>query len=148
EGHTAFLRYACKMATGSGKTTVMGMLAAWSILNKVRDRTRKEFSDFILALCPTVTIRDRLRELDPGHGDGSIYRTRDLVPEADMPDLRRGQVVVLNWHAFELRTTRPDAARVVRSGRRIETTEKVTIAAERKKGQRGRVLTPEAFIAL
>jgi hypothetical protein len=29
------LRYACKMATGAGKTTVMGMLTAWSILNKV-----------------------------------------------------------------------------------------------------------------
>ena len=29
EGHKAFVRYACKMATGSGKTTVMGMLAAW-----------------------------------------------------------------------------------------------------------------------
>src|SRR5205814_1648514 len=46
EGCTAFVRYACKMATGSGKTTVLGMLAAWSILNKVRDRTRKEFADF------------------------------------------------------------------------------------------------------
>ena len=37
-GMQAFRRYACKMATGSGKTTVMGMLAAWSILNKVTDR--------------------------------------------------------------------------------------------------------------
>ena len=34
-GYKAFQRYALKMATGSGKTTVMGMLAAWSILNKV-----------------------------------------------------------------------------------------------------------------
>src|SRR5699024_1030636 len=34
-GISAFLRYACKMATGTGKTTVMGMLAAWSILNRV-----------------------------------------------------------------------------------------------------------------
>ena len=30
-GMRAFRRYACKMATGNGKTTVMGMLAAWSI---------------------------------------------------------------------------------------------------------------------
>lgn len=28
EGYVGFRRYACKMATGSGKTTVMGMLAA------------------------------------------------------------------------------------------------------------------------
>ncbi len=26
-----FIRYACKMATGSGKTAVMAMLAAWNI---------------------------------------------------------------------------------------------------------------------
>lgn len=32
-GFSSFKRYACKMATGTGKTTVMGMLAAWSILN-------------------------------------------------------------------------------------------------------------------
>ena len=32
-GMRAFRRYACKMATGCGKTTVMGMLAAWCILN-------------------------------------------------------------------------------------------------------------------
>ena len=37
-GYTGFLRYACKMATGAGKTTVMGMVAAWSIHNKVQDR--------------------------------------------------------------------------------------------------------------
>jgi type III restriction enzyme len=29
QGYAGFLRYACKMATGAGKTTVMGMLAAW-----------------------------------------------------------------------------------------------------------------------
>ena len=65
EGYAGFLRYACKMATGSGKTTVMGMLAAWSILNKVNDRRDARFSDVVLVVCPNVTIRDRLRELDP-----------------------------------------------------------------------------------
>ncbi len=38
DGVTAFKRYATKMATGSGKTMVMAMLAAWSILNKVNNR--------------------------------------------------------------------------------------------------------------
>jgi type III restriction enzyme len=41
-GYNAFKRYACKMATGSGKTTVMGMLAAWSILNKGRTETMED----------------------------------------------------------------------------------------------------------
>ena len=45
DGYTGFERYACKMATGSGKTTVMGMLAAWSILNKLNNRNDARFSD-------------------------------------------------------------------------------------------------------
>jgi type III restriction enzyme len=59
-----FLRYACKMATGSGKTTVMAMLAAWSILNKVTNKTDKRFSDVILIVCPNITIKGRLQELN------------------------------------------------------------------------------------
>jgi type III restriction enzyme len=65
EGLAGFLRCACKMATGSGKTTVMGMLAAWSILNKVNDRSDGRFSEVVLVICPNVTIRDRLREPIP-----------------------------------------------------------------------------------
>ena len=65
EGFAGFQRYACKMATGAGKTTVMGMLAAWSILNKVNDRSDGRFSDVVLVVCPNVTIRERLGELNP-----------------------------------------------------------------------------------
>jgi len=80
EGYTGFQRFASKVATGGGKTTVMGMLAAWSILNKVNDRSNGRFSDVVLVVCPNVTIRNRLRELDPDLGEASIYRTRELVP--------------------------------------------------------------------
>jgi type III restriction enzyme len=85
QGYTGVLRYACKMATGAGKTTVMGMLVAWSILNKVNDRNDARFSDVVLVVCPNVTIRGRLRELDPEEGEASIYRTRDLVPSHSGP---------------------------------------------------------------
>ena len=51
-GYKSFRRYACKMATGSGKTTVMGMVAAWSILNKVHDRSNGRYSDVVLVVCP------------------------------------------------------------------------------------------------
>ncbi len=98
--YKAFRRYACKMATGSGKTTVMGMLAAWSILNKVQHRGDARFSDVVLVVCPNLTIRERLAELDPARGNASIYRTRDLVPQHLMPSLRRGRVLVKNWHEF------------------------------------------------
>jgi type III restriction enzyme len=61
EGFTGFACYAYKMATGTGKTTVMAMLAAWSILNKVDNRSDGRLSDVVLVVCPNVTIRGRLR---------------------------------------------------------------------------------------
>lgn len=92
------------MATGSGKTAVMAMLAAWSILNKINNRGDARFSEVVLAVCPNVTIRDRLQELDPDHGDASVYRNRDLVPAHLMPSLTQGRVLVTNWHVFEPKT--------------------------------------------
>ena len=126
QGYAGFLRYACKMATGSGKSTVMAMLAAWSILNKINDRSDARFSDVVLLICPNVTIRDRLRELDPEQGEASLYRTRDLVPPHLMPLLSQGRVIVTNWHVFEPQVPQPGgvSAKVVRAGkaeRRIET---------------------------
>lgn len=103
KGYKAFTRHALKMATGSGKTTVMGMLAAWQILNKVTDTQNAKYSDTVLIVCPNVTIRDRLRELDPALGDLSLYKTRDLVPAHRLADLRRGEVFVTNWHHLERR---------------------------------------------
>lgn len=91
DGAKPFVRYACKMATGAGKTTVMGMLAAWSILNKVNSRSDGRFSDVVLVGCPNVTIRSRLGELDPNAGDASLYRTRDLVPQHLMGQLTQGR---------------------------------------------------------
>jgi type III restriction enzyme len=118
EGAKAFLRYACKMATGSGKTTVMGMIAAWSILNKVNDRANKLFSDIVLVVCPTVTIRYRLAELDPELGDASLYRTRDLVPPHLLPSLTQGKVLIKNWHEFEVKEVPSlhNGAKVVKAG--------------------------------
>ncbi|MGH3560997.1 MAG: hypothetical protein ACRDTN_04140 [Mycobacterium sp.] len=104
-GVEAFRRYACKMATGSGKTTVMAMLIAWSILNKVAARGDARFSDVVIVVCPNLTIKGRLGELDPATGEASIYRTRDLVPSDLMTSLRRGRVLVKNWHEFERKMT-------------------------------------------
>ncbi len=119
-----FLRHACNMATGSGKTAVMGMLAAWSILNKVADRTDKRFSDVVLVLCPNVTIRERLQELDPHRGEASIYRTRDIVPPHLMSDLRKGHVLIHNWHLLapqEMNQVGGVGAKVVNRGQESDT---------------------------
>ena len=63
KGADGFVRYASKLATGTGKTTVMAMLSAWSILNKIIDRSDKRFSDTVLVVCPNVPIRKRSASL-------------------------------------------------------------------------------------
>jgi type III restriction enzyme len=147
EGFSGFLRYACKMATGSGKTTVMGMLAAWSILNKAHNRGDARFSDVVLVVCPNVTIRSRLRELDPEYGEGSIYRTRDLVPPALMKDLTQGKVLVMNWHGFEPQAPAAggERSRVLKAGREERTVETIQIGNKTTTARGSRYLTQEAY---
>ena len=144
EGCPAFERRCAKMATGSGKSTVAGMLAAWSILNKVADRGDARFSDTVLMVCPNVTIRRRLNELDPAEGEASLYRTRDLVPDSMMPDLVRGRVVITNWHVFEPQSP-GSGARVDKRGVPKITTEWIVIGAKRTTARGNRYYTPEAF---
>ncbi len=146
-GHTGFTRYACKMATGSGKTTVMGMIAAWSILNKVNDRADSRFSDVVLVVCPNVTIRGRLRELDPDEGEASIYRTRDLVPAHLMPRLTQGKLIVTNWHAFQQQAVQVGgvSSRVVKAGVPELTRETITIGNKTTTARGTRYMTPAMF---
>jgi len=132
QGYRAFMRYALKMATGSGKTTVMGMLAAWSILNKLANPQAPEYSDTVLILCPNITIRDRLQELSPERDEISLYRTRELVPPHRMTDLRRGEVFVTNWHNLERRElgdVNGQSARVVKRGIPTETIRTIKVTA-------------------
>ncbi len=145
EGYAAFRRYGCKMATGSGKTTVMGMLAAWSILNKVNDRSDARFSDVVLVVCPNVTIRNRLRELNPNEGEASLYRTRDLVPENLMPRLTDGRVLVTNWHVFEPQVVQVGgvSAKVAKVGVPVRVRENITIGSKTTTARGRRYLTPE-----
>lgn len=144
EGVEAFRRYACKMATGSGKTVVMGMLCAWSILNKVAARGDATYSDVALVVCPNLTIRDRLRELDPNGGEASIYRTRDLVPPHLMPNLRRGRVLVKNWHEFE-RKGMSAGSKVQKAGVPEVVRATIKIGPKTTSGRGGRYMTEEAL---
>lgn len=146
-GYTGFLRYASKMATGTGKTTVMGMLSAWSILNKINDRSNARFSDVVLVVCPNVTIRDRLRELDPALGEASIYRTRDLVPAHLLPSLTQGRVLVINWHKLALQSMQHDgvSAKVIKAGVPQRTTETITIGPKTTTARGTRYLTLEDY---
>ena len=136
-----FKRLCCKMATGGGKTTVMAMLAAWNILNKVNDKRDSRFSSAVLVVCPNVTIRGRLAELDPQKGMASIYRTRDLVPQKMMSQLMQGNVLVINWHAFEPQSS--SSAKVVKTGEKVITYETIYIGKRNDTPHGKRYLTED-----
>jgi type III restriction enzyme len=95
-------RLAMKMATGTGKTVVMAMLIAWNTLNKKLAPTDSRFGDAFLIVTPGITIRDRLRVLQPTE-EGNYYRERDLVPVALFSELLQASILVTNFHAFQLR---------------------------------------------
>lgn len=99
KGYQALQRYCCKMATGTGKTVAMGMIIAWSALNKIYDKQDKKFSDAILIVCPNLTVRKRLSVLYPTDPN-NYYEKFDLVPRSLFPMLGKARIMITNWHAF------------------------------------------------
>ena len=97
-------RLALKLATGAGKTTVMAMLIAWQTINAVRRPSSRNFTRGFLVVTPGLTIRDRLRVLQPNAPD-SYYQSRELVPRDMLGDLDQAKIVITNYHAFKLRET-------------------------------------------
>ena len=95
-------RLALKLATGAGKTTVMSMLIAWQTVNAVRRPGSKHFSRGFLICAPGLTIKDRLRVLQPNDPD-SYYSNREIVPRDMEEDLQKAKLVITNYHAFKLR---------------------------------------------
>ena len=96
------LRLALKLATGAGKTTVMAMLIAWQVINAVRHPGSKRFTRGFLVVTPGLTIRDRLRVLQPNDPD-SYYTERELVPPDLLDTVKRAKIVITNYHAFRRR---------------------------------------------
>lgn len=95
-------RLALKLATGAGKTTVMAMLIAWQTINAVRRPQSQKFTRGFLIVAPGITIKDRLRVLQPNDPD-SYYANRELVPSDMLDDLQRAKIVITNYHAFKLK---------------------------------------------
>lgn len=92
-----FIRWCNKMATGSGKTTVMAMLIAYNILNKVSYKQDTRFSKNILVVAPGLTVKSRLAVLHPAH-ENNYYNEFNIVPTTLMDKLRQGHVKIINWH--------------------------------------------------
>ncbi len=102
DANPQLMRLALKLATGAGKTTVMAMLIAWQTINAVRRPTSKNFTRGFLICAPGLTIKDRLRVLQPNDPD-SYYASRELVPGDMLDDVNRAKIVITNYHAFKLR---------------------------------------------
>ncbi|WP_413936111.1 BPTD_3080 family restriction endonuclease [Nitrospira sp. BLG_1] len=95
-------RLALKLATGAGKTTVMAMLIAWQTINAVRRPNSKKFTRGFLVVTPGLTIKDRLRVLQPNDLD-SYYASRELVPNDMLGDVTHAKIIITNFHSFKLR---------------------------------------------
>lgn len=97
----AWERLCNKMATGSGKTTVMAMLITWQVLNALSyPKRNKDFSRTIFIVAPGLTVRERLQVLYPGH-PANYYDTFSLCPsEALRSKLNQVELLVENWHSL------------------------------------------------
>ncbi len=104
EANPELHRLGLKLATGAGKTTVMAMIIAWQTINAVRRAGSKHFTRGFLVVAPGLTIKDRLRVLQPNDPD-SYYESRELVPQDLLEEVRRAKIVITNYHAFKLRET-------------------------------------------
>ena len=102
DANPELMRLALKLATGTGKTTVMAMLIAWQTINAVRRPQSQKFTRGFLVVTPGLTIKDRLRVLQPNDPD-SYYASRELVPPDMLDDVNRAKIVITNYHAFMLR---------------------------------------------
>ena len=102
DANPELMRLALKLATGAGKTTVMAMLIAWQTINAVRKPNSTKFTRGFLVVAPGLTIRDRLRVLQPNDPD-TYYQSRELVPSDLLADLERAKIVITNYHAFKNR---------------------------------------------
>ena len=102
DANPELMRFALKLATGAGKTTVMAMLIAWQTINAVRRLQSKRFTRGFLIVAPGLTIKDRLRVLQPNDPD-SYYQSGELVPGDLLNDVNRAKIVITNYHAFKRR---------------------------------------------
>ena len=122
EHNDGIVRYCTKMATGTGKTAVMGMVIAWNAANAAAGGNRRHpgryFTSFV-AITPGHTVRERLAVLDPSSPD-NVYDELSLVPAGLRGDLGRVRLLVVNFQAFQCRDrlgeATGDARRLLRRG--------------------------------
>jgi type III restriction enzyme len=105
------LRYALKLATGTGKTVVMAMVVAWSTLHHAKVSASTLSANF-LVLTPNLTVLDRVSGTTRGdglvpNGIGDLYTTMDIVPP-ELRDAFKPNVMVKNWQSIQIEIERDD----------------------------------------
>ncbi|MCD6673172.1 MAG: DEAD/DEAH box helicase family protein [Burkholderiaceae bacterium] len=97
----AWERICNKMATGSGKTTVMAMIITWQVLNALTYPKRtKDFSRAVFIVAPGLTVKERLQVLLPGHPE-NYYDLFALCPNEGLRQkLNQVQILIENWHSL------------------------------------------------
>ncbi len=131
------IRFCAKMATGTGKTAVMGMLIAWQTLNAVRTERQRnlQHSSRFLVLTPGLTVRDRLAVLAPG-SPGNVYEELGLVPKELRGHLSAARVEIVNFQAFRRRdpTESAGAQKALLGSTRVDQTESPSAMVRRVAG--------------
>ena len=73
-------RYACKLATGAGKTKCMSLAIVWSYFHALREGNSEMAKHFVI-IAPNLTVFERLKEdFRPEGGGLDIFMTDPLIP--------------------------------------------------------------------
>jgi type III restriction enzyme len=130
-------RIAFKMATGTGKTVVMGCFILYHYFNRQEYRSDTRFADYFLIVTPGVTIKTRLGVLFVDTKNKNLnevedyYRIRGLVPtnlEHRLENLN-ARLIITNYHTFEPKVLQgnkksPFDGKVDLKGNKIDTNNK------------------------
>lgn len=96
----AWERLCNKMATGSGKTALMGMIITWQTLNAISYPKDGRFARAIFIVAPGLTVKSRLQTLYPGD-EKNVYDQFNLCPnEALRTRLNQAELLIENWHTL------------------------------------------------
>ncbi len=128
-------RIAFKMATGTGKTVVMGCLILYHYFNRQEYRNDTRFADYFLIVTPSIAIKDRLNVLfvdtKNKYNREDYYYQRGLVPQSLEHRLENlnARLVITNYHQFEPKTLQgnkrsPFDGKVDLKGEKIDTQSK------------------------
>lgn len=96
----AWERICNKMATGSGKTSVMALIITWQTLNAITYHKDKRFSKAIFIVAPGLTVKSRLQVLYPGH-ENNTYDAFAICPNESLRQkLNQVELLIENWHSL------------------------------------------------